>query len=551
MYRASTEEITGSLGYVYSVSGADHDMELLSAVLTEAGRFCDDRVSAVCGSDSHAVFSDRTVTMPDGWTDLYSEWCSGGWNGLSAPESHGGQALPASVSAATFEMWNGASLSFGIGPALTLGGIEALCVHGGDLCDTYLEALVSGRWMATMNLTESNAGSDLRDIRTRSEPDGNGVGYRITGSKIFITFGEHNLTENIIHLVLARSPDSDGLSLFLVPKFLVNDDGSLGERNNVFCTGMEEKLGLHGSPTCSMSFENALGFLVGEIDRGLACMFTMMNNARLMVAVQGVSVADAATQRACAYAMERIQGRIDGEQVPIIRHPDVARTLLLMRCLTDMSRLVVYRCASALDDSASGSPDLCSLLTPVSKAFATDIGVEVSSLGIQVHGGMGYIEETGAARLFRDSRIAPIYEGTNGIQAIDLAVRKLSLGGGSVVSDFLGELRGLVNRIDNPDISARLTSSLDDLESCTELLRTSPRESVLWVATPYLRLFGLVTGGCYLCHKNLCFDSSSVSPDSLDPTKNLDLVSRFCVHDIMSESASLRVRIESGLSFAP
>ena len=375
-----------------------------------------------------------------------THWRKGGWNGLASPAEWGGQGLPQIVNAACTEMWNGASMAFGVGPLLTMGAIDALNAHGSDaLKRAYLEKLVTGEWTGTMHLTEPQAGSDVGALRTRAERAADGT-YRITGQKIFITYGEHDLTDNIIHFVLARLPDAPpgtrGISLFLVPKFLLNADGSPGARNDVRAHSIEHKLGIHGSPTCTMVFGDhggATGFLIGEENAGMACMFTMMNRARLAVGLQGVGIAERATQQAIAYARERKQGRTTGmpakESAPIIAHPDVKRMLMTMRALTQAARSICYATALALDRAERGTDKAAreaaharaSLLTPLAKAFSSDIGIEVTSLGVQVHGGMGFIEETGAAQLYRDARIAAIYEGTNGIQAIDLVTRKLPL----------------------------------------------------------------------------------------------------------------------------
>jgi acyl-CoA dehydrogenase len=379
--------------------------------------------------------------------------------------------------------------------------------------------------MGTMQLTEPQAGSDVGALRTRAEraPDGT---YRITGSKIFITYGEHDLTDNIIHFVLARLPDapagSKGISLFLVPKFFVNDDGSLGSRNDARCHSVEHKLGIHGSPTCTMVFGDnggATGWLVGEENRGLNCMFTMMNNARLAVGLQGVAIAERATQQAQAYANDRKQGRVGGNGA-IINYPDVRRMLLTMRALTRAARAICYQTGAALDRAHRGKDDAAkkagneraSLLTPVAKAFSTDIGTEVASLGVQVHGGMGFIEETGAAQHYRDARIAQIYEGTNGIQAIDLVTRKLPMNGGAVVRAYLDELRKTVAAVKGTNdpafgtAGAKLGDAVDSLDRATTwLLATlgkSP-DAALAGATPYLRLFASAAGGCALAEEAL------------------------------------------------
>jgi acyl-CoA dehydrogenase len=435
------------------------------------------------------------------------------------------------LNAACVEMWNAASMAFAVGPLVGMSAIDAFTAHGSEkLKEVYLPKLVSGEWIATMQLTEPNAGSDVGALRTRAEraPDGT---YRIKGQKIFITYGEHDLTENIIHFVLARLPDAPpgtrGISLFLVPKFLVNADGSLGARNDVRAHSIEHKLGIHGSPTCTMVLgdgEGATGFIVGEENAGMACMFTMMNRARLAVGLQGVGIAERAIQQAVAYARERRQGREAGMPAtassPIAAHPDVKRMLLTMRSFTQAARTICYLTALAIDRAERGSSEAerrdadarASLLTPVAKAFSTDIGVEVASLGVQVHGGMGFIEETGAAQFLRDARIAPIYEGTNGIQAIDLVTRKLPLAGGAVVEAFLGELRRIVDAVNATNDPAlgwsglRLGEAVESLTRATQWMlahiKKEPNEALAG-ATPYLRLFGLATGGCLLAQQAL------------------------------------------------
>src|SRR5262245_25169160 len=470
-YRAPVADIAFALEHAAGFGPAlaeglygDLSQDVVQAVLEEAGRFAGDVLAPlnVTGDRHGTPFKDGAVTTAPGWKDAYRAWAQGGWNGLAAPAQWGGQDLPQAVNAACIEMWNSAALAFGLGPVLTMAGVDALIAHGSDeLQRAYLPKLVSGEWMGTMQLTEPQAGSDVGALRTRAERAGDGS-YRITGQKIFITYGEHDLTDNIIHLVLARLPAAPegtrGISLFLVPKFLLNPDGSLGARNDVRAHSIEHKLGIHASPTCTMVYGDnggATGFLIGEENRGMACMFTMMNQARLSVALQGVAIAERATQQALAYARERKQGRAGGapsSSSPIIAHPDVKRMLLTMRALTRAARAICYTTAVALD-CAQRSPDeaarkaaheRASLLTPVAKAFSTDIGNEVASLGVQVHGGMGYVEETGAAQQFRDARITPIYEGTNGIQAIDLVTRKLPLAGGATVRAHIGEIRRTV-----------------------------------------------------------------------------------------------------------
>jgi acyl-CoA dehydrogenase len=509
----------------------DLSMDVIEAVLAEAGRLAGEVIAPLnrVGDRNGTPFKDGSVTTAPGWKDAYTAWRNGGWNGLASPAQYGGQALPQLVNAACVEMWNGASMAFGVGPLLTMAAIDALNDHGSDeLKRTYLEKLVSGEWMGTMQLTEPQAGSDVGALRTRADRAGDGT-YRITGQKIFITYGEHDLTDNIIHFVLARLPDAPpgtrGISLFLVPKFLLNANGSLGARNDVRAHSIEHKLGIHGSPTCTMIFGDsggATGYLIGEENAGMACMFTMMNRARLAVGLQGVGVAECATQQALAYARERRQGRAAGtpatQSSPIIAHPDVRRMLLTMRALTQAARAICYATAMALDraersaDAATRKTghERASLLTPIAKAFSTDIGIEVASLGVQVHGGMGYIEETGAAQLYRDARIAAIYEGTNGIQAIDLVTRKLSLANGTAVAAYLGELRTIldsVNASNNPAFgwtALRLSEAVESLARATSFMQDrldKEPDTALAGATPYLRLFGVTAGGCLLAHQ--------------------------------------------------
>src|SRR5229473_2107069 len=472
-YRAPVADIAFALKHSAGFSSAlgqglfgDLAEDLVEAVLAEAGKFATDIIAPLnaIGDRNGTPFAHGAVTTPPGWKEAYRAWAQAGWNGLAAPAQWGGQDLPHAINVACMEMWNSAAMAFALGPLLTMAGVDALLAHGSDeLKRAYLPKLVSGEWMGTMQLTEPQAGSDVGALRTRAERAADGS-YRITGQKIFITYGEHDLTDNIIHLLLARLPDAPagtkGISLFLVPKFLPNADGSPGRRNDARAHSIEHKLGIHASPTCTMVYGDdggATGFLVGEENRGMACMFTMMNRARLSVALQGVAVAERATQQALAYARERKQGRAGTAPgaSPIIAHPDVKRMLLVMRALTRAARAISYATAVALDraersDGATArqaAHERASLLTPIAKAFATDIGCEVASLGVQVHGGMGYVEETGAAQHYRDARILPIYEGTNGIQAIDLVTRKLPLAGGATVKAVIGEIKRTVEAV--------------------------------------------------------------------------------------------------------
>ena len=580
MYKAPVEEIAFTLKHVAGMGEAiskgllgDLGEDLVDAILAEAGRFATEEIAPLAdiGDRQGARLIDGEVKTPAGWRDLYRNWIGGGWNGLTAPEAFGGQALPHMLNVAALEMWNSGSMAFALAPTLTMGAIEAVSAHGSAaLKQKYLEKLVSGEWTGTMNLTEPHAGSDLGVLKARAERRDDGS-YRIFGQKIFITWGEHDAADNIIHLVLARLPDAPagtrGISLFLVPKFLVNDDGSLGARNDLFCHSLEHKLGIHASPTCTMIYgdgkfgdeKGAVGWLVGEENKGLACMFTMMNNARLAVGMQGVAICEAATQKAVAYAKDRTQGRAPGwtgaGMSPIVEHPDVARMLLTMKALTQGARAISYACAHAIDMSHRAGDghrhwqERAALLTPIAKSFSTDAGVDVASLGIQVHGGMGFIEETGAARYLRDARIAPIYEGTNGIQAIDLVTRKLPLSGGDQVKGFIAELSEIAGAVRRSNLdgfgetAARLDTAIADLEQTTDwLLKTLADDKAaeaLSGATPYQRLFGLVLTGCYLAKGGLAESVDGRAAGRI-------ALCRFAAENLLAETAALRDRAVNG-----
>lgn len=524
-------------------SGVDRD--LVHSVLEEAARFAQEEIAPLnrVGDERGLSLEDGVVTVPPGWTDTYRKWCEAGWSALPCPAEWGGQGLPHVISMAASEIWNSAALAFGLGPVLTHGAIEVLSHVGSEeLKRTYLPKMVEGTWTGTMNLTEPQAGTDLGALKTRAVPQADGS-FRIFGTKIFISYGEHEMTENIVHLVLARLPDAPpgtrGISLFLVPKHLPDDAGRPGKRNDLRCTGLERKLGIHGSPTCVMTYgekDGAVGWMVGEPNRGLAAMFIMMNRARLAVGVQGVAIAERAFQQALAYAQERRQGRAegapDGTSSPIVEHPDVRRMLLTMRALTQASRMICLATAAELDCSER-EPDQAgreqaanraALLTPIAKAFSTDCGIEVASLGIQVHGGMGFIETTGAAQHYRDARILAIYEGTNGVQAIDLVMRKLPMEGGAVIKMYLAELAETVRKVQGLNAAElgrtgeMLGEAVRALGQATqwigEALREGHRQEVLAVATAYQRLFGIAAGGCYLARAALA-DPQSKNADRL------------------------------------
>jgi acyl-CoA dehydrogenase len=505
------------------------DEATIRAVIEEAGKFGAEVLDPLSapGDKSGSRLVNGKVETPPGWRQAYQAFAAGGWGSLSAAEEWGGQNLPSIVATVAGEIWNSANMGFGLCPLLTLGAIDAIEAQASDaLKQTYLPKMVSGEWSGTMNLTEPHAGSDLSQLKTRAVRQADGS-YRLFGTKIFITYGDHELTDNIIHLVLARLPDAPpgtrGISLFLVPKILVNADGSLAGHNDVVCAGVEHKLGIHASPTCVMKYgeqgEGAVGYLVGEENRGLNVMFIMMNAARLAVGMQGVAVAERATQRALSYARERRQGRsaasTGAEMAPIIEHADIRRSLMTMKALTQAARAICLvtaretdvsrRATDAAERAAAGQR--VALLTPVAKAFSTDIGCEVASIGVQVHGGMGFIEETGAAQHYRDARILPIYEGTNGIQAMDLVGRKLPLDGGKVVSDLIEDLNATVAAVrasNHPEfgrMGERLAEAVAALAEATRwiggALGREP-DSAMAAAVPYLRLFGLAAGGVYL-----------------------------------------------------
>jgi acyl-CoA dehydrogenase len=576
-YRAPVADIAFTLKHTAGVTRAieeglygDLTEDVIDAVLEEAGKFASEVIAPLntIGDKHGTPLKGGAITMPPGWRQAYRNWAAAGWNGLAAPTEWGGQGLPQALSAGCLEMWNAASMAFGIGPVLTMAGVEALAAHGTDeLKRAYLPKLVSGEWMGTMQLTEPQAGSDVGALHTKAQRNEDGT-YRIFGQKIFITYGEHDLTDNIIHFVLARLPGAPagtkGISLFLVPKIMLNEDGTLGPRNDARCHSVEHKLGIHGSPTCTMHYGDlggATGYLIGEENRGMHCMFTMMNNARLAVALQGVGIAERATQAALDYARERRQGRAPGQDgpSPIILHPDVRRMLMTVRSLTRAARAICYATAAATDRyhradrqaARKAAHERASLLTPVAKAFATDVGIEVASLGVQVHGGMGYIEETGAAQHLRDARIAAIYEGTNGIQAIDLVTRKLPLSGGATVKSYLDELRQTVSTVavvNDPAfewMEIRLREAVDSLDRATTWMLgrlDSAPEAALAGATPYLRLFAYASGGAMLAEEALAAARGVASVNA--PARIA--VARFFAQNLAVEAPALERAVVDG-----
>ena len=471
------------------VADLDVEPDMLDAVLDGAASLAEGEWAplATKGDTVGAKWTPDGVVMPEGYREAYQAFVEGGWGTIGVPEEHGGQGLPFVVAAAVLETLGSANMGFALAPILSVGAIEALAHHGTpEQQATYLPRLATGEWTGTMNLTEPQAGSDVGALRATATPRGDGT-FGIKGTKIYISFGDHDLADNIVHLVLARTPDAPagtrGISLFLVPKIRLD-----GTPNDVRVVSIEHKMGLHASPTCVLSFgdhDDCIGELIGPEFGGMRAMFTMMNNARLNVGLQGVQVAEAATQKAVDYAKERVQGAREGQPTAILGHPDVRRMLMRMKAQTQAARaLVYYACAQV---GREGSSDRLEILTPLAKAHATDIGNEVASLGIQVHGGMGYVEETGAARFFRDARITPIYEGTNGIQAADLVGRKLSLSNGAAFADLIADLKSA----EHP----RLAALVEACETVGRRLQTADADDRLAASYPFLTMLSTATCG--------------------------------------------------------
>ncbi len=506
-YNPPASEMIFALYDVLNFTHDDIDRETSESILEEAAKLASGVLAPInkTGDSQGASLSDGgTVKTADGFKEAYKTYCDGGWNSVPFDPEFGGQGLPWALAFPIQEMWQGANMSFGLCPLLNQGAVEAIISHGSDdQKSTYLPNMISGEWTGTMNITEPQAGSDLGLIRTKAEPQEDGS-FSISGQKIFITYGDHDMTENIIHLVLARTPDAPedvrGISLFIVPKFL--EDGT---KNAVNCIGLEHKLGIHASPTCTMDFEGAKGFLVGEDGQGLKYMFTMMNNARLSVGLQGVAIAERAMQQAVHYAQERKQGKAIGgkERVSISEHPDVRRMTMDMIAHVTAGRLMTYSAAIALDQAASGydaARARADLLTPIVKSWCTDMASHVTSLGIQIHGGMGFIEEAGAAQYYRDARILPIYEGTNGIQAADLSFRKVLRDEGAAAYALLEEIKG-----DLPEAAYQhIKRATDNLLSHG---KNGDFNEIAWNAAPYQKAFGYVYGAAMLAK------ARSVNPD--------------------------------------
>lgn len=526
-FRPPVADLTFALenvvGYdqVAQLPGFEHaDIDTVVEILSEAGDFMAEVVAPTNRAgdlEGSRLNADGTVTTPTGFKEAYAAFVEAGWGSVPLPEEFGGGGFPRTIGLALQELEMEANMAFSLAPLLTQGAIEALLGYGSDeQKQQWLPKMVSGEWAGTMNLTEPQAGSDVGALTTKAVKRADGT-YGITGQKIFITFGDHDLSDQIVHLVLARTPDAPagtkGISIFIVPKFLVNDDGSLGERNGVHTVGVEHKMGIHGSPTCVLSYEDATGYLVGEENIGMRIMFVMMNSARLSVGTQGLAVAERAYQQSLDYAKERLQGRAIGatETSPIIDFPDVRRMLMTQKAyIAAMRRMMLLNAVNV--DISTHHPDpatrtradeIVGLLTPICKAFGTDLGNELTSLALQIHGGMGYIEETGVAQHYRDVRIAAIYEGTNGIQAADLIARKLPVRNGASFLEFIASMRELDGELaaageEFASIRTQLSAQFDTLEQTTMwMLRTGATDpnSALSGSVPYLRIWGLVVGG--------------------------------------------------------
>ena len=505
---------------------SDFNEDIVIPTMEERAKFAEEVLAPInaIGDQQGATIKDGKVTMPKEFVDAYKSFSEAGWASISLPSEIGGGGMPIALSGGTLEILSTANLAFGLAPGLAAGAISAINFHGSeDQKAKFLPKLVSGEWTGTMNLSEPQSGSDLGTITTKAEPQEDGT-YKITGTKVWITFGEHDLTDNIIHLVLAKIPGSPegtkGISMFIVPKVMVNEDGSLGEDNNVSCISIEEKLGIHASPTCVMEYDGSVGYLVGEENRGLNYMFTMMNEARVWVGGQGLASASGALQGAAQYARDRVQGRPvgmskeDAKNSTIIDHADVRRMLMTIKSYVDAMRYMMYDNQLMLDVEYFAEGDLkefgeerCGILTPITKAWISDLGVELSSMAIQIYGGMGYVEETGVAQYLRDSRIAPIYEGTNGIQALDLMFRKLPLDNGQAMQRLLGDVQKVIDEMKEDDeiissMAEKLEKEVTTLSEVTLWLGSRMLEGELVdasaAASPYLKMFGQVLGGYYM-----------------------------------------------------
>ena len=540
-----TREQRFVLDHVVDIAALGIDAEILDAVLEGAGEFAAGEWAPLArvGDTVGAKWTPDGVVMPEGYRAAYQAYVEGGWGTIGAPEAWGGQGLPFAVQTAVLETLGGANMGFALCPTLTVGAIEALQHHGSpEQQALYLPKLATGEWTGTMNLTEPQAGSDVGALRTLALPLGDGT-WSIKGTKIYISFGDHDMADNIVHLVLARTPDAPagtrGISLFLVPKYRLDADGTPGAFNDVRVVSIEHKMGLHASPTCVLSFgdqDDCIGELIGPEHGGIRAMFTMMNNARLNVGLQGVQVAEGATQAAIAYALDRVQGARAGQAARIVEHPDVRRMLLRMKAQTQAARALVYYAAGQVDRAAAGDPaakNRLELVTPLAKAHGTDIGCEVASLGIQVHGGMGYVEETGAAQFFRDARITPIYEGTNGIQAADLVGRKLSLDNGGAFAGLIADIRGADDD--------RLTALTDACEAIGRRLQSADADDKLAASYPFLTMLSIATCGWLLAR-----EAAAAGDDDFGQAKKV--AARFYLEQVVPEALGLQAAASADAS---
>jgi len=570
------QELAG-LDQIVTLPGCEEaSSDVIDAILDEAAKFAGAVLSPLnrVGDRDGAKWKDTIVTTSPGFKEAYRQFVDNGWNGLGCDPEFGGQGLPKLLSTAVSEMWKAANHAFSLCPMLTQGAIEALMIAGTDTQKAaYLPNLISGEWTGTMNLTEPSAGSDLAAVRSRAEPVGDGT-FRIFGQKIFITYGEHDMTDNIVHLVLARIPNAPegvkGISLFVVPKFMLNADGTPGERNDVFCVSIEHKLGIHGSPTAVLAFGDnggAIGTLLGEENRGLEYMFIMMNAARFNVGLEGLGDAERAYQRAVAYAKDRVQGTEvgvrGGPKVPIIKHPDVRRMLMSMRARIEAMRALAYVTAAA-QDNAHNNPDeaarnqgqaFAELMIPVVKGWSTESAIDIASLGIQVHGGMGFIEETGAAQHLRDARITTIYEGTTAIQANDLIGRKIAREKGVTILAVIAEMRAAAAQLggDLAAIGARQSAAVDALERAVFWIIanfSSVPKAAHVGAVPFLHLFGIVAGGWQMGRAAVIAQAKIALADN-DPfwTAKL-LTARFYADHFLIQAAGLADSIVAGAAGA-
>ena len=544
--------------------------DTVDAILEEASKFASEVLDPInlSGDQEGSSLSDGEVRTPRGFRDAYRKFCDGGWNALPFAHEWGGQGLPKLVSTPVQEMWKSSNLSFSLCPLLTQGAVEALLLRGSDaLKQAYLPRMVEGKWTGTMNLTEPQAGSDLSLVRTRAERQGDH--YLISGQKIFITYGEHDLADNIVHLVLARAPQAPegvkGISLFVVPKFIPGAEGKPGKRNSAKCASIEHKLGIHASPTAVMVYDKALGYLVGEENRGLEYMFIMMNAARFAVGLEGVAIAERSFQRALAFSKERMQGRdlvAGGKTVPIIRHPDVRRMLMLMKSQAEAMRALAYTTAAAMDFAHKAENPAerkrhqayVDLMIPVVKGWSTETGIEVASLGVQVHGGMGFVEETGAAQYLRDARITTIYEGTTGIQAMDLVGRKIAREGGATAKQWIAQLSQFEGQLSNSNnenlvalrspFSAAVRSLAEAVEFIVASSAADPRPAFAG-AVPFLKLMGIVAGGWQMGRAALAAERKLESGDRNFLEAKI-ATARFYADHVLVQAPALRNTVVNG-----